>query len=734
MISAIRALFAPSQDGKLGTFMGVFVPNILQMVGVILFMRLGWILGQVGTTQMTLIISLSSLLLFITSLSLTSTVSNMKMEGGGSYYLISRTLGIEFGSAIGILFSMSQLISIALCISGFALSLQDFFPTLKLEVIEIITLSLLMGLSYLSNDLALKTQLLIFIALSISIGAIFLGSGENIPDSIKPLEGLATNLSFWGAFALFFPAATGIESGLSMSGDLKRPSRSIPIGALASVILAFFLYVNISFFLASEVSSDLLKSHPFIIYHLTKYGHLVMLGVWGATLSSALGSILSGPKIIQALAKDGIFPSLFSKPLVNNFFMYGAVLAMILLIDLNHILPMLTMTCLVSYGLINFCAFFEELIHNPSWRPTFHLSKMISLSGTLGCLIAMFMINPGASFIVIALTIALCVWTSSRHLNGNFDDIRYSLYLYFINKAILALSHLAKNAKSWRPHILSIVQGTTVDKNLAFFSHALNQEKGFLTFGISLPESPHPREQFTTCQAMVKNDLKVYQIPSYVHINLTHTPNEGAHEILTNYGLGPLKPNTVIRLFDEEIFKIEFASFLIDTYAYGKNTILLKTDPVSPVFTQKQNETKEINLWWGGEYRGNFELCLALSHLLQMSELWHNASIIIKTVVKDKETEERKIHQFDRFRARLRLKHLSFCPIIDPSESFFPNLVTASLSADLTFLGMRSPLKGETASDYQAYFLNLFKETSHISNIAYVLSGETLDFEKIFFE
>ena len=730
MISAIKSLFIPSEEQKLGTLMGVFIPNILQMVGVILFMRLGWILGQVGITQMTLIISLSSLLLLITSLSLTATVSNMKMEGGGSYYLISRTLGIEFGSAIGILFSISQLISIALCISGFALSLQEFLPRVQLEVIEVITLSVLMGLSYLSNDLALKTQALIFILLSVSIGTIFLGGGQCIPETVQPLEHLPSGLTFWAAFALFFPAATGIESGLAMSGDLKKPSRSIPIGALRSVILAFFLYINIAFFLASEVPVPLLKSHPFIIYHLTKYGKLVMLGVWGATLSSALGSILSGPKIIQALAKDKIFPRIFSHPLINNMFMYGVVLSMMLFIDINHILPMLTMTCLVSYGLINFCAFFEELIHNPSWRPTFHLSKMISLGGTLGCIIAMFMINPGASFLVIALTLLLCIWTSSRKLTGNFDDMRYSLYLYFINRGILALSNLAKNAKSWRPHILSLSHSTNIDKNLAFFSHALNQEKGFLTFGVSLLESAHPKDQLLAYHKIIKNDLQVYQIPSYVHLNLTRNLSEGAHEILSNYGLGPLKPNTIIRLFDQEISP----SFLMDTHAYGKNTILLKTDLTSSAFTQKHHELKQINLWWGGEYRGNFELCLALSHLLQMSDLWQNAQIIIKTVVKDKETEERKVHQFERFRARLRLKHLYFHPLIDPEENFFVNLTQESAKADLTFLGMRSPQKDEASSTYEAYLTTLFKATAALSNLGYILSGETLDFEKIFFE
>ncbi|MCH9613361.1 MAG: hypothetical protein SP1CHLAM54_03600 [Chlamydiia bacterium] len=713
----------------MGTIKGVFIPNILQMIGVILFMRLSWILGQVGLTKMTLIIGISSSLLIITSLSLMATLSNMKMEGGGSYYLISRTLGIEFGSAIGILISISQLVSVGLCISGFSLSLHEFIPHVPIQVIEVGTLTILMAITFLSTELVLKTQLLIFAILAVSITSIFLGGRSYIPESLAPVETLGTGLSFWAAFALFFPATTGIEAGLSMSGDLKKPSRSIQFGTLASVVAAFLLYSSLAYFFWGQVPVNLLKSHPFIVFHLTKYGNLVMLGVWGATLSSAFGSILSGPRIVQAIAGDGMLPRILTKPLFTNLFLYGVLVVLLCTTDINHILPILTMTCLVTYGLINFVAFFEKLIHNPSYRPTFHIAKFIPLVGSIGCFVAMFLINAGAAFLVLALTIALCVWTFSRKVAGNFEDLRYSLCLYFINKGIFALSNLEKNAKSWRPHILTIISGDVLDKNLAFFSHALNQEKGFLTFGLSVND----KVQDNPVPLMVKNDLNLYNIPSYVHINSTSELKHGPIEILANYGLGPLRPNTTIRQFEEKP-SLPFATFLLGASNNGKNTIILKSSPETNVFTRKNDHTKQINLWWGGEYRGNFELCLALSHLLQMSDNWQQAKICIKTVVKDQAMREKKTHQFERFNEKLRLQNLSFTAIEDVNEAFFPNLAGASEDADLTFLGLRSPNAEETSGSYQKYLQNHFEQTKSIKNIAYVLSGESLEFEKIFFE
>ena len=329
------------ETGGLGTFSGVYLPSVLQMLGVILFMRLGWITGHIGLPKMTLIILMASSILFLTGLSMTSIVTNMKVGSGGSYYIISRSLGMAFGSAIGILLTIAQLTTIAICVSGFAISLQELLPQYSLVSLEVATLIGLAIVSLFPVDFALKTQGLIFVVVITSIISVFLGSSSNIPETITPLASFET-LSFWTAFALFFPATTGIESGMAMSGDLKNPSRSLAIGTLGAVVTAYIAYAALSIFLTFEIPKNLLRSHPMIIYYTSKFGLVFILGVWGATLSSALGSLITSPLTLQSLAKDGIFPSFFAKsPRRAAVLIISLALIMLLLTDMNHLLPIL---------------------------------------------------------------------------------------------------------------------------------------------------------------------------------------------------------------------------------------------------------------------------------------------------------------------------------------------------------------------------------------------------------
>lgn len=731
--------FADNQkDFKIGTFKGVFLPSLLQMIGVIMFMRLGWILGHVGMLKMFFIITMSSSLLFLTSLSMTSIVSNMKMGTGGSYYIISRMLGVSLGSAIGILLFIGQHASIALCVSGFVLSLKSILPSVSPDLLKIITIFSLALISYLSTNLALKTQILIFIALMISLASIFLGSGSNIPADIKPLD-IAPALSFWLAFAMFFPATTGIDSGMAMSGDLKKPSRSLPIGTLGAVLFAYFLYLSIALFLSGNVSAPMLRSHPFIIFHLSKISSLVTLGVWGATLSSALGSMLSAPRTMQSIAKDGTLPKFLAQghgpsnqPRTATLFVFAASLVLTLFTNIDQIIPIMTMISLVTYGLINFVAFFEEFIQNPSWRPSFRIHWALSLIGALGCFMAMFMINPGATFSVTFLTIALFIWTSKRRVKGNFDDIRYSLFSYLVHRGTTVLSGLKKNARSWRPHILTIFDPALIEKNLVFFSHSLNQEKGFLTFGFC--PTQESAQTYKELRISFQKNIEQYKVPSYIQVNPAAQFLTGALQLIRNYGFGPLKPNTIILpLASKHYQKALFGEMLVETLQHGKNIILLKEGTVLPSI--EKNKTKkhsQINLWWRGQYRGNFELCLALAHIMQNCKTWHKARICIKTIVKSEEEQSKISHFFDKYAKKLRMKDLSFTPIIEPSEKFMPTLLSSSEDADLTFIGLRKPKENETPREYQEYYLNLFENTKEMKNIAFVVSGERIKFEKIF--
>ncbi len=730
-----RFSFTTNKKPGLGVIKGVFLPNILQMVGVILFMRLSWILGNVGIWQMAIIITLSSAILLITSFSITSIVTNMKIGGGGTYYIISRSLGIEFGSAIGILLCISQITSIALCSSGFALSFHEIFPQIPLKILEVGTLLSLGLISYFSTNTAIKAQLIIFLILVVSVISVFMGGGHLLPDTIQPIAS-KPSLTFWMGFAMFFPATTGIEAGMSFSGDLKNPTRSLPIGTIASVIVAYLLYLNIAFFCSRHASLELLRTYPLIIQHLSKYGFLVILGIWGATLSSALGGILGAPRILQAIASDKVLPKFLAKgygptnqPRMATLIIFCLAITLTLFTNINQLIPILTMACLISYGLQNFLAFFEELIQNPSWRPSFRTPWLISLIGGIGCTMAMLMINPGFSFIVIVAVILICIWSSRKKVKGNWDDLRYSLFSFLAHKAISTLNILKTNPKSWRPHILAILNPSPQD-GFINFANDINQKKGFLTYYTS--------EEKTNISISKKHPLKEIEkslnlLPTYgfvhhytyndLHLELPH--------ILQNYGLGPLKPNTILLSYNHLLSKNEeIGNLLLKTFHKNKNTIILK--PLTNINSEKKNQIKQINLWWGGKEKGNFELSLALSRIMQTGQEWKKSKICIKIIVKDEKEKELIFKQFIKYKEQIRIKNLFFTPIIDPENRFFLNLLKFSQDADLTYLGMRKPEVEESALEYCNYCNTLFEKTKEINNIAYILTGEEMNFQKIF--
>ena len=227
-------------------FKGVYIPSTLTILGVIMYLRMGWVVGNVGLLQTLLIVTISTMITLITSLSISATATNMKVGGGGAYYMISRSLGVEGGAAIGIPLFLSQALGISFYIVGFSDSIADQIPFISPLILRIATLAILTALAYISADLALKVQVWVFVAIILSIFPLCL-VGKNQTLLLMPPKSLNASqlVGFWAVFAVFFPAVTGILTGVSMSGDLKNPAFSIPWGTLAAVATGYVVYMFI---------------------------------------------------------------------------------------------------------------------------------------------------------------------------------------------------------------------------------------------------------------------------------------------------------------------------------------------------------------------------------------------------------------------------------------------------------------------------------------------------------
>lgn len=291
----------------LGTFGGVFTPSVLTILGVIMYLRFGWVVGSVGLVPTLLIVTLSTAITLVTALSVAQIATDKVIRVGGAYYMISRSLGIETGGAVGIPLYFAQALSVALYTIGFAESLSLTFPALDQRIVAIVTTVLVALVAIKSAHLAIRAQYVIMAAIGLSLVSIAFGAPVEAA-SIDVWRGHVSSPGFWVVFAVFFPAVTGIMAGVNMSGDLRDPARSIPAGTLAAVGVGYIVYMSLPALLAFRASSATLVAEPLILQRMALWGNAVLLGVWGATLSSAMGSILGAPRVLQSLARDGVLP------------------------------------------------------------------------------------------------------------------------------------------------------------------------------------------------------------------------------------------------------------------------------------------------------------------------------------------------------------------------------------------------------------------------------------------
>lgn len=296
---------------KFGTFGGVFTPSILTILGVIMYLRLPWIVGQAGLWTTLGIIVVAHIISFTTGLSVSSIATDKKVQAGGNYYIISRSLGLPIGGTLGFALFIGLSASISLYIIGFN---ESLLPSLGIEpslnnirIAGSITLLVITGIVFISTSLAIKTQYLILGAVGLSLLAVFLGNGQFKPETplFLPAEG---GRSLMELFGIFFPAVTGFTAGVQMSGDLKDPKKSIPIGTMGAILVGFMVYIGLAVYLAFFVRRELLLNNTNILTEMAVFAPLVLAGIWGATLSSAMGSILGAPRILQAMSADGITP------------------------------------------------------------------------------------------------------------------------------------------------------------------------------------------------------------------------------------------------------------------------------------------------------------------------------------------------------------------------------------------------------------------------------------------
>ncbi|WP_091507404.1 amino acid permease [Microbulbifer yueqingensis] len=464
------------QSKKFGTFAGVFTPTLLTILGVIMFLREGWVIGNAGLGGGILIILLSFGITAATALSMATFVTNIRVGPGGAFSMISQSLGLEAGGAIGAPLYISQALAVVMYIFGFRegyLWAVDAWGLVELPslAIDLIIFAVIFGITFISTSLAFKVQYLILaiiIGSLVSIGiSVFHEPMDNpilwwgdFPGS--PEEGFP-GTTFWVVFAVFFPASTGIMAGANMSGDLKNPRKSIPVGTLAAVACSLVVYLALAYWLMRVATVDELTGNYTIMIDRAFWGPAVLGGLLAATFSSALASFVGAPRILEALGSHSIVPASGwiarrtkkGEPRNATYITAAIVLAAIMLRELNAIAPMVAMIFLLTYATINLVVVTEESLRLISFRPLMRVPKFVPLIGLVGCLFSMFIINPTISLVAIAVVAIIYIGLMKRRLTAPSGDVRSGLFTAVAEWAAKKVMQSQGGAeRAWKPNIL----------------------------------------------------------------------------------------------------------------------------------------------------------------------------------------------------------------------------------------------------------------------------------------
>lgn len=719
---------SPANSSGLGTFGGVYTPSILTILGVIMYLRFGWVVGNVGLLGTLIIVTLSTSITFLTSLSICAIATDRVVRAGGAYYMISRSLGIETGGAVGIPLYFAQALSVALYTLGFAESVVQIFGNLNQLYVALITTVLVAAIALTSASIAIRAQYFIMAAIALSLLSLLFG---------KPIE--PTNLElwssptggepFWAVFAVFFPAVTGIMSGVNMSGDLRDPTRSLPAGTLAAVGTGYVIYMALPIILAVRADATTLVADPLIMKRMAFWGDAILLGVWGATLSSALGSILGAPRVLQALARDGVLPRWLGflgtgsgrddEPRIGTAVTLGVAIAVVCTGDLNLIAPVLTMFFLTTYLVLNVSAGIEGFLQSPSFRPSFRVHWSLSLLGAVGCLAVMFLIDAVATVVAAIVVLAIYLWLQRQELQTTWGDARRGIWMALLREGIFQIDH-AEDPKNWRPHILVLSGAPRKRWSLIELADALTHNRGLITVSSVLPSGSRDVSQQAELELTIREYLERRGVQALVRLIAAPDPFEGAERLVETYGLGPLVPNTIVLGDSEEPSRRDrYCQMIAHLHQAKRNVVILREDS-----DRGFGRHRRIDVWWGG-MQANGGLMLLLAYLLRTDIDWHHAQIYLKLVVPDRTAAQAAKTNVDVMMEQLRIGALSQV-LVARGRPFNAILHESSKDADLVFLGMATP-----GDNFTEYYEGLQARTAGLPTTVFVLAAPGFAYNEV---
>ncbi|MFC1569667.1 amino acid permease [bacterium] len=724
----------------------VFLAGISTILGAILFLRFGYAVGHVGAAFALGIILIGHIITIATALAIAEIATNLKVEGGGEYFMISRSFGSLVGGTIGISLYLSQAISVAFYMIAFS---EAFIPLVNwiesissfhmppIWIIRLVATGILLTLIVFKGaNMGVSALWIVVSILGVSLIMFFLGKPtDTAPTTFNWLARIENPDSFFTVFAIIFPAFTGMTAGVGLSGDLKNPRKSIPLGTITATITGMVVYVFIILKFTSCMSPEAMAGDQFAMGKIALWGPIVPIGLAAATISSAIGSILIAPRTMQALARDNIFPSSFfnqvlskgrgktNEPVFATLFTSVIVLVFVSMGSVDFVAKVISMFFMITYGSLCLVSFLEHFAGNPSYRPTFRSRWWLSLIGAIACFVVMFQMSTVYS--ILAFIAIVVIYLSIKHGRTSEYGLTSMIkgVLFQLTRQLQVLIQRRQESDmitSWRPSFIAVSSDSLSRLApfdlLRWFSHYygfgtfIHYIKGFLNERTQ-DESKRTLEQLIQLGASSRAGI-------YVDTIISPSFKTAVAQIVQIPGISGMENNSILFEFHEQ--KADSIPEIIEGCHFASivdfNICVLRSSE------RHFGYKKTIHVWLTpGDYR-NANLMILLAYIIMGHPEWKGCQIELFGAFESKDLDrqvQRLTGLIDKGRIPISQKNVQRIPWDRESQTYEALVTSHSKNADLVIMGFSL----DKLTQEQGAFFRRFES---IHDVLFVRAGERI--------
>ena len=722
-----KEITSPQASKRLGTA-PVYFTAISTILGAILFLRFGVAVGTVGIAGVLFIIVIGHMVTLPTAMAISEIATNQKVEGGGEYFMISRSFGLNIGATIGISLYLSQAISIAFYIIAFTEAFTPLIHFIQLHYhvfipqqgIGIVTLLLLGVVIWKKGaNIGVKMLYVVVTILLLSLLAFFLGHPVNDMTQLALTNPPLRNTDqLFIMLAIIFPAFTGMDAGVGLSGDLKSPQKSIPRGTLWATITGMIIYIFVVIKLNISATPHDLMKQPLIMSRIALFGWIIIpLGLAAATLSSAIGSFLVAPRTMQAIAADNSFPvekmnrvlakgkGKTNEPQNATFFTLLLALVFVVMGSIDAVAKIISMFFMITYASMNLISFLNHFGSDPSYRPSFQSKWYFSLSGFIFASVLMFLMNPLYAFISVVTIFLLYFWMKHVHQDRRgIENIFHGVMFQISRKLTTYLQTGTIKERTWRPSAICISADTFKRDKIFDLLNWISYSHGFGTY-MHFIQGYYSRETHLESKKVMERLIhKANRTEGSMIVSTIISPSytSAIAQIIQTPGIAGVENNMIVFEYDkhhpdqlpqilENLRMVQAGDF--DICILGSSMRNIKY-------------YNGIHIWIRDLNRDNERLMILLSYVILGHPAWKHASISLFTLSPRNQMEEtrKNIAKFV-FEGRLPVSKNNITVIEkDPEVNFRMLVAQYSAEAALTIVGFyNEQLKHEGVKHFEGF-------------------------------